>query len=37
MSERRARKTKLLERYGPNANMVDWRLTLAGGCPKIAG
>jgi hypothetical protein len=31
------RKTRLLERYGPNANMVDWRLTLAGGCPKIAG
>jgi hypothetical protein len=30
------RKATLLERYGPDANMVDLRLTLAAGCPKIA-
>ena len=30
------RKATLLERYGPDANMVALRLTLAAGCPKIA-
>jgi hypothetical protein len=26
----------LIERYGPDKNMVDLRLELAEGCPKIA-
>jgi hypothetical protein len=26
----------LIERYGPNRNMVGLRLVLAAGCPKIA-
>jgi hypothetical protein len=26
----------LIERYGPDKNMVDLRLELAAGCPKIA-
>ena len=26
----------LIERYGPDANMVALRLDLAAGCPKIA-
>ena len=30
------RKATPLERYGADANMVDLRLTLAAGCPKIA-
>ena len=30
------RKATLIERYGPEANMVALRLTLAAGCPKIA-
>jgi hypothetical protein len=30
------RKAALIERYGPDANMVDLRLRLAAGCPKIA-
>ena len=29
------RKATLLERYGADANMVELRLTLAAGCPKI--
>jgi hypothetical protein len=29
-------KVTLIERYGPDKNMVDLRLTLAAGCPKIA-
>ena len=33
---RQYRKATLIERYGPDANMVDLRLTLAAGCPKIA-
>jgi hypothetical protein len=28
------RKATLIERYGPDANMVDLRLKLAAGCPK---
>jgi hypothetical protein len=31
------RKATLIERYGPDQNMVDLRLILAAGCPKIAG
>jgi hypothetical protein len=30
------RKATLIERYGADANMVDLRLKLAAGCPKIA-
>jgi hypothetical protein len=30
------RKATLIERYGPDANMVDLRLVLASGCAKIA-
>jgi hypothetical protein len=30
------RKATLIERYGPDKNMVDLRLELAAGCPKIA-
>jgi hypothetical protein len=30
------RMATLLERYGPDANMVALRLILAAGCPKIA-
>jgi hypothetical protein len=30
------RKSTLIERYGPDKNMVDLRLELAAGCPKIA-
>ena len=30
------RKATLIERYGPDRNMVDVRLELAAGCPKIA-
>jgi hypothetical protein len=30
------RKATLIERYGPDKNMVDLRLELAVGCPKIA-
>jgi hypothetical protein len=30
------RKATLIERYGPDKNMVDLRLELAEGCPKIA-
>ena len=30
------RKATLLERYGPDKNMVELRLELAAGCPKIA-
>jgi hypothetical protein len=29
------RKATLIESYGPDANMVDLRLTLAAGCAKI--
>ena len=29
------RKATLIERYGPDQNMVDLRLILAAGCPKI--
>jgi hypothetical protein len=29
-------KGKLIGRYGPGKNMVDLRLELAAGCPKIA-
>ncbi len=29
-------RSHVIERYGPNKNMVDLRLELAGGCPKIA-
>jgi hypothetical protein len=29
-------KATLIERYGADANMVDLRLKLAAGCPKIA-
>jgi hypothetical protein len=29
------RKATLLERYGPDQNMVELRLILAAGCPKI--
>jgi hypothetical protein len=29
------RKATLIERYGADANMVDMRLILAAGCPKI--
>ena len=31
------RKATLLERYGPEQNMVDLRLVLAADCPKVAG
>src|SRR5882724_7452780 len=30
------RKATLIERYGPYRNMVDLRLQLAAGCPRIA-
>jgi hypothetical protein len=30
------KKATLIERYRADANMVDLRLTLAAGCPKIA-
>jgi len=30
------RKATLIERYGPDKNMVELRLKLAAGCPKIA-
>jgi hypothetical protein len=30
------RKSTLIERYGPDKNMVDLRLELAADCPKIA-
>jgi hypothetical protein len=30
------RKATLIEGYGADANMVDLRLVLAAGCPKIA-
>jgi hypothetical protein len=30
------RKATLIERYGPDKNMVDLRLELAAGCPKVA-
>jgi hypothetical protein len=30
------RKATLIERYGPDKNMVELRLELAEGCPKIA-
>jgi len=30
------RKATLIERFGPDQNMVDLRLILAEGCPKIA-
>ncbi len=32
----RFRKATLIERYGADKNMVDLRLELAAGCPKIA-
>ena len=33
---RNAIRATLMERYGPHKNMVDLRLELAEGCPKIA-